>query len=139
MIFTRSPLRTELLMLQPDRKHILMIGVARDIQEIIKRSLGNTANWQVLSANSIASGLTSIQTQQPHLILLEANLLERCSPHIWQQIQTTAENRSIPMIFMAARIRPMDRLQFKQLGAAEAIALPFDPQDLVKAIAQVLK
>ena len=36
---------------------------------------------------------------------------------------------------MAARVRAMDRLQFKQLGAAEAIAQPFDPQELAKAIA----
>ena len=126
-------------MLQLDRKHILTIEVAPDIREIIRRSLGNTANWQMLSANSIASGLTSIQTQQLNLILLEANLLDRCSPHIWQQLQTTAENRSIPMIFMAARVRAMDRLQFKQLGAAEAIAKPFDPQHLAEAIAKTLK
>lgn len=125
-------------MLPLDRKYILVIEVDRDIREIIRRSLGNKANWQVFSANSIAQGLTSIQTQQPNLILLEANLLDQCQPHIWQQLQTAAWDRSIPLIFMAARIRPMDRLQFKQLGAAEAIAKPFDPQDLAKAIAKTL-
>ena len=83
MVFTRSPLRTELLMLQLDRKHILTIEVAPDIREIIKRTLVNTANWQMLSANSIASALTSIQTQQLNLILLEANLLDRLqSPYL---------------------------------------------------------
>ncbi|WP_052055876.1 response regulator [Myxosarcina sp. GI1] len=139
MVFTRSPLRNKLLMLQLDRKHILAIEVAKDIREIIKRSLGNTANWQVFSVNTIAEGLALIQSQQPDVILLEADLLERCSPHIWQQLQTTAENRSIPMIFMASRVRAMDRLQFQQLGAAKAIAKPFDPQELVEAIAQILK
>ena len=125
-------------MLQPDRKHILTIEIAPDLREIIRRSLGNTANWQMLSANSLVEAQTSIQTQQLHLILLEANLLDRCKPHIWQRIQTTAENRSIPIIFMAARVRAMDRLQFKELGAAEAIAKPFDPQELVEAIAKTL-
>ncbi|AFZ38116.1 response regulator receiver (plasmid) [Stanieria cyanosphaera PCC 7437] len=139
MVFTRSPLRTELLMLQLARKHILAIEVAKDIREIIKRSLGNTANWQVSSVNSIAEGLALIQTQQPDVILLEADLLARCDRHIWQQLQTTACNRSIPIIFMASRVRAMDRLQFQQLGAAKAIALPFDPQELVEAIVQLLK
>lgn len=139
MVFTRSPLRNKLLMLQLDRKHILAIEVAKDIREIIKRSLGNTANWQVFSVNTIAEGLTLIQTQQPDVILLEADLLERCDRHIWQQLQTTACNRSIPIIFMASRVRAMDRLQFQQLGAAKAIAKPFDPQELVEAIVQLLK
>ncbi|WP_041620512.1 response regulator [Stanieria cyanosphaera] len=126
-------------MLQLARKHILAIEVAKDIREIIKRSLGNTANWQVSSVNSIAEGLALIQTQQPDVILLEADLLARCDRHIWQQLQTTACNRSIPIIFMASRVRAMDRLQFQQLGAAKAIALPFDPQELVEAIVQLLK
>ena len=139
MVFAKSLLGNKLLMLQQDRKYILAIEVAPDIREIIKRSLGNTADWQVFLANSIASGLTSIQTHQPNVILLEANLLDQCSFDIWQQLQTTACNRSIPIIFMASRVRAMDRLQFQQLGAAKAIAKPFDPKELVKAIAQLLK
>lgn len=125
-------------MLQLDCKYILIIEVAKDIREIIGRSLGNTANWQVLSANSIAEGLTSIQIQQPDVILLEANLLDQCKPHLWQQLQTTASHQSIPMLFMAARVRAMDRFKFQQLGATEAIAKPFDPKDLVEAIAKIL-
>lgn len=139
MVFTRSPLKNKLLMLPLARQHILAIKVAKDIREIIKRSLGNTANYQVFSANSITEGLTLIQTHQPNVILLEADLLDRCDRHIWHQLQTTARNRSIPIIFMASRVRAMDRLQFQQLGAAKAIAKPFDPQDLVEAIAQLLK
>ena len=126
-------------MLQIDLKYILLIEVDRDIREIIRRSLGNTATWQVMSANSVAQEFALIQAHKPDVILLEASLLDQCQPHIWQQLQTNASNQCIPIVFMAARIRPMDRLQFKQLGAAEAIAKPFDPQDLVKAVAQLLK
>lgn len=126
-------------MFKLDLKYILVIEVDRDIQEIIGRSLGNTANWQVISTNSIAQGFSLIQAHKPDVILLEASLLDQCNLHTWQQLQTDAFDRSILIVFMAARIRPMDRLQFKQLGAAEAIAKPFDPQDLVKAIAKILK
>lgn len=126
-------------MLQIDLKYILAIEAARDIREIIMRSLKNEANWQVLSVNSIPQALTSIQTQRPDVILLEANLLEQCDPNIRQELQTTASNQSIPIIFMAARIRAMDRLQFQQFGAAEAIAKPFDPKELKEAIAKTLK
>lgn len=139
MVFTRSPLKNKLLMLELARKHILAIEVAKDLREIIKRSLGNTANWQVFSVNTIAEGLTLIETQQPDVILVEAELLERCDRQIWQQLQTTASNRSIPLIFMASRVRAMDRLQFQELGAAKAIAKPFDPKELVETISQVLK
>ncbi len=109
-------------MLQIDLKYILVIEAARDIQKTIARSLEDLANRQVLLVNSIARGLALIQTQRPDVILLEANLLERCDPNICQELQTTACDRSIPIIFMAERIRSMDRLHFKQFGAVEAIA-----------------
>lgn len=125
-------------MLKLDLKYILVIEVDRDIQEIIGRSLGNTANWQVISTNSIAQGFTLIQAHID-VILLEASLINQCNIDIWQQLQINACNQSIPIVFMAARIRPIDRLQFKQLGAAGAIAKPFDPQDLVEAISKILK
>ena len=92
-------------MLQIDLKYILVIEAARDIQKIIARSLEDMANRQVLLVNSIARGLALIQTQRPEVLL-----------------QTTACDRSIPIIFMAERIRSMDRLHFKQFGAVEAIA-----------------
>lgn len=126
-------------MLQTDFKYILVIEAIRDIQEIIARSLADRANWQVLLVSSIAQGLASIQTKQPNVILLEANLLEQCDLDIYQKLQTTASNRSIPIIFMAARIRAMDRLQFEKFGAAGAIAKPFDPKDLKNIIAKALK
>ena len=125
-------------MLQIDLKYILVIEASKDIREIIARSLENRVNWQVSLVDSIARGLALIQTQQPDVILLEANLLEQCDPNICQELQTTASNRSIPIIFMAARIRSMDRLQFKEFGAVDAIALPFDPKDLAEAIAKTL-
>ena len=39
---------------------------------------------------------------------------------------------------MAARVRATDRLQFQQLGAAAAVAKPFEPQNLVETISQFL-
>ena len=125
-------------MLQLEHKCILVIEVAEDIREIIQCSLRNIANWQVLSADSISQGLVLIKTQhqQPDVILLEASLLDSCDPDIWQQLQTIASTRSIPIIFMAARVRTTDRLQFQQLGAATAIAKPFEPQNLIETISQ---
>ena len=126
-------------MLQLERKCILVIEVAEDIREIIRRSLENIANWRVLSANSISEGLAliKIQRQQPDVILLEANLINSCDRRIWRELQIITSTRSIPIIFMAARVRAVDRLQFKQLGAVEAISKPFKPQDLVETIAQL--
>ena len=124
-------------MLKLDLKYILVIEVDRDIREIIGRSLAKTANWQVLSTNSIAQGFTLIQAHKSDVILLEADLLDRCGAD-WQQLQTAAFRQSIPIVFMAARIRSMDRLRFEELGVAKAIAKPFDPQDLVEAIAKIL-
>ena len=125
-------------MLQLEHKYILVIDVAEDIREIVRCSLKNKTYWQVLSANSIAEGLASIEIRQPDVILLEATLMDECDPTIWQQLQTIASTQSVPIIFMASRVRAMDRLKFQQLGVATAIAKPFDPKDLVETISQLL-
>ena len=126
-------------MLHSSLKCILVIDIVEDIQQIIRRSLKHDANWQVLLANSITEGLTLTQTKQPDVILLEASLIDKCDPNVWQQLQTIVASQSIPLIFMAARVRATDLLKFQQLGGTTAIAKPFDPKHLVETISQVLE
>ena len=128
-----------ILMLHSSLKHILVINLAEDIQQIIRRSLKHNANWQVRSANSLAEGLTLTQTNQPDVILLEASSIDKCDPNVWQQLQTIVASQSIPTIFMADRVRAIDLFKFQQLGGTTAIAKPFDPKDLIETISQVLK
>ncbi len=128
-----------MLMLHSSLKCILVIDIVEDIQQIIRRSLKHDANWQVLLANSITEGLTLTQTKQPDVILLEASLIDKCDPNVWQQLQTIVASQSIPLIFMAARVRATDLLKFQQLGGTTAIAKPFDPKHLVETISQVLE
>ena len=127
-----------LLMLEPSLKYILVIDLTKDIQQIIRRSLKHNANWQVRSVNSVAEGLTLTQTKQPDVILLEASSIDKCDPNIWQQLQTIVVSQSIPINFMAERVRATDLFNFQQLGGTTAIAKPFDPKDLVETISQVL-
>ena len=126
-------------MSQPSLKYILVVDIAEDIQQIIRRSLKHNANWQVFLANSITEGLTTIQTFRPDIILLDASLLDNCHTNIWQQLQTTASNHSIPLIFTAARVRAIDRFKLQQLGGIATIAKPFDPKELVETISRILE
>jgi DNA-binding response OmpR family regulator len=125
-------------MSQPSLKYILVVDLAEYLQQVIRHSLKHNANWQVILANSIIEGLALIKTRRPDLILLEASLLDNCHSNIWQQLKTIVSNHSIPLIFMAARVKAMDRFKFQQLGGIMAIAKPFDPKDLVETISQVL-
>ena len=133
ILFAAQLYKKKLLMSQLNHKCVLVIEVVEDIREIIRRSLDNMENWQMLSANSIAEGSILIKTKQPDVILLEASLLDNCHTD-WQQLQTTAAKHSIPLIFMSARVRAIDRFHFQQLGGKTAIAKPFDPKDLVETI-----
>ncbi len=78
----------------------------------------------------ITEGLALIKTKRPDVILLEASLLDNCHSNIWQQLKTIVSNHSIPLVFMAARVKAMDRFKFQQLGGATANRQTFRSQRL---------
>ena len=49
------------------------------------------------------------------------------------------ELKSIPVVFMTAKVRPDELATFREMGVSDVIAKPFDPKDLAANLINIWK
>ena len=122
----------------PD-KRVLIIDDEDDIREVAKVSLEVAGGLDVLTASCGREGLETAASQQPDAILLDVMMPEMDGPTTLKALQTTDSTKSIPVIFMTAKVQAADHRQFAHLGVAGVIPKPFDPMTLAKQMAEILR
>ncbi|MEB3211048.1 MAG: response regulator [Leptolyngbyaceae bacterium] len=119
-------------------KCILLIDDEHDIHTIAELGLTLESEWSVLSALSGEEGLDVAKTQHPDAILLDAMMPHQDGIATLEQLQTTPETRSIPVIFLTAKAQAADRKKFYRSGARGIITKPFNPMTLASQISSFL-
>jgi CheY-like chemotaxis protein len=119
-------------------KKLLVIDDEGDIREVARLSLELTEGWAVLSANGGAAGMTLALSMEPDAILLDVMMPEMDGPSTLRALQQNAATKSIPVIFLTAKVQAADRERFMQLGVRTIIAKPFDPLTLGQQIRDAL-
>jgi CheY-like chemotaxis protein len=119
-------------------KSILLIDDEDDIREVAVLSLEATQGWTVASANGGATGLALAGTCAPDMILLDVMMPEMDGPTTVRALRANEATRSIPVIFLTAKVQAADRQRFMQLGVQGIIAKPFDPMTLGQQISELL-
>ena len=117
-------------------KKILVIDDENDIQEVARLSLQLTENWTVMSANGGAAGTMLTLSAEPDAILLDVMMPDMDGPSTLRVLQQ--QGVTIPVIFLTAKVQPVDRQKFMQLGVRGIISKPFDPLTLGKQIREML-
>jgi CheY-like chemotaxis protein len=119
-------------------KKVLVIDDENDIREVAGLSLQMTEGWTVLTANGGVAGTALAQLMEPDAILLDVMMPEMDGPSTLRALQEQSETRSIPVIFLTAKVQAADRQKFMQLGVRGIISKPFDPLILGRQIKDVL-
>ena len=119
-------------------KRILVIDDENDIREVVQLSLASLAGWETLTAASGREGLARAADEQPDAILLDVMMPDMDGPTAFRKLQAEASTRSIPVIFLTAKVQAPDRRRLAELGVAAVIAKPFDPLRLPEEIASAL-
>jgi len=96
---------------------------------ILLEILGEDYNVRV--ATDSASALHSVDTTPPDLILLDVVMPGMDGFELCRSLKETANARDIPVIFLTARDAAADETLGLELGAADYITKPFNP-DIVK-------
>ncbi|HEV7573591.1 MAG TPA: response regulator [Thermoanaerobaculia bacterium] len=117
-------------------KQILIIDDENDIQEVARLSLQLTENWNVIGANGGAAGTLLALSSDPDAILLDVMMPDMDGPTTLRVLQH--QGSTIPVIFLTAKVQPVDRQKFMQLGVRGIISKPFDPLTLGKQIREML-
>jgi CheY-like chemotaxis protein len=116
-------------------KRILIIDDEDDIREVATLALETCGDFEVITADCGQAGLVSAHQLRPDLILLDVMMPEMDGPTTFQRLRESENTRSIPVVFLTAKVQAGDRRKLGDLGALGIIAKPFDPMRLALEIA----
>lgn len=119
-------------------KKILIIDDEDRIREVVAMCLQTMAGWETVTAGSGAEGVVCAESVQPDAILLDMSMPEMDGATTFQKLQENPATQSIPVILLTAKVQPIERAQFTQMGVAGMISKPFDPVKLSQQISALL-
>ena len=100
----------------------------------IERSLVSNG-YSVLTADSGARALTTLQKTRPDLILLDAVMPHMDGYEVCSQLQTNPTLATIPIIFVTAQEEGEERAKALALGAADYLVKPIQRDILLRKVA----
>ncbi len=90
--------------------------------------------FEVVTARSGPTGLRRARHVLPHLILLDVMLPDMDGFEVCRQLKSDPTTCDIPVIFLTVRASPLDSFEGFEIGAADYVAKPFHPRDLLARI-----
>jgi CheY-like chemotaxis protein len=119
-------------------KHVLVIDDNDHIQQIVQAALQRLTNWTVSVASSAREGIAKAEAEHPDVILMDYMMPEMNGVDCLKQLRSKPETEKIPVLFLTAYQSLVEPRRYQAMGAAGAIAKPFDPFFLAPHIIQTL-
>lgn len=116
-------------------KKLLVIDDEAIIREVVQYCLEDLAGWDVVTAESASEGLFQVTAENPDAIILDVSMPGTDGLTFLQLLRANPQTQSIPVFLLTARSEFTDPRWIFSLGLAGALAKPFDPYELVEAIA----
>lgn len=120
-------------------KKILVIDDESDIREVAKLSLEINSNWEVVTAESGEMGVAIAQAEKPDAILLDLMMPDMDGLATLEKLQHHATTQTIPVILLTAKLQATQEDRYQNLGVSAVLAKPFDPVNLARQIAKILR
>jgi DNA-binding LytR/AlgR family response regulator len=117
------------------------IVVIEDDKEILRDIiiLLQEENYSVISARNGIEGIEVIKKELPDLVLCDILMPDLDGYAVLEEIQKDKKTRTIPFIFVTAKVERNDVRKGMQLGADDYIFKPFTADELLSAISMRLK
>ncbi|MEI6046629.1 MAG: response regulator [Chloroflexota bacterium] len=123
----------------PLLNRILVVEDEPDIQVIAKLALEAVGGFTVELCNSGAEALKKAPLFTPDLILLDVMMPGMDGPSTFKKLRELPQITTTPVIFMTAKVQPHEVIQYREMGALDVIAKPFDPMTLSDTIRNIWK
>lgn len=114
---------------------ILIIDDDERLLERLQNYL-NGFGFETFTACHPESGLKTLESVNPQLVILDVMLPEMSGFEICKEIRKTSD---IPVIILSARGEVTDRVVGLEIGADDYLPKPFEPRELVARIQSVLR
>ncbi len=120
-------------------QRILCVDDEPDIRRILSMSLRFKTKAEVIAVESGAEAFRYLDCNPlPDVILLDAMMPGMDGFSVCEKLRTDERYRSIPVIFLTAKVQKEDRERARAMGAAGFLAKPFNPMSLAQELAGLL-
>lgn len=110
-----------------------------DIREIAILAIETLGGFEIATCACGADVLELAREFQPQLILLDVMMPIMDGPATLQALKRDEQLKNIPVVFLTAKIMNDEVNRFKEIGAIDIIAKPFDPMTLAAQIQTIWK
>jgi two-component system, OmpR family, response regulator len=125
------------LMKDPSLRRILFVEDDPDIQIVAKMALEAIGGFLVLACGSGSEALSRLGEFGPDLVLLDVMMPGMDGPATMAALRDTPSGRDLPVVFMTSRVQAQEVAAYREMGAADVIAKPFDPMALSEQVRSV--
>lgn len=116
-------------------KKLLIVDDEQHIRELLALYVAQ-AGFTVVTAADGGEALLLVQSEQPDLVVLDVMLPVVDGIEVCRQLRKRSQ---IPIIMLTARTQDDDRILGLEMGAADYVAKPFNPREVVARINAVLR
>ena len=118
-------------------KRIFYVEDEPDIMAVAQLVLQDVGGFELGTATCGTEALENIQAFKPDLIVLDVMMPGMDGPTTLQEIRQLDGLQETPVFFMTAKVQPKEIEYYKELGAIDVIAKPFDPMTLSDQIRKI--
>lgn len=96
-------------------------------------------DFEVFIEKTGKTGMTMIKNQEPDLVLLDVGLPDIDGFELCQKLRSDQTTKDYPIIMLTARAEDSDRIEGLKLGADDYITKPYNAEELILRIRNLLK
>src|SRR4051812_21710810 len=134
--FKSLPLR---FLAEPERapRKVLVVDDEAPIRLLCRVNF-EAHGFEVVEAKDGVEALELAEREQPDLILLGVMMPRLVGWEVLPLLEENPKTRDIPVVFLTARARAVDRLRGLELGALDYLTKPFNPPEVVVYVDRLL-
>lgn len=121
-----------------DRKRILVVDDEIYIVHILEFTL-TMEGYEVVTAADGEEALRKIEQDRPDLVVLDIMMPKMDGYEVCRRLREDEDSRTLPVILLSAKGRPIDRETGLEVGADDYIVKPFSPRRLLEKIRELLE
>ena len=117
------------------------IAVIEDNQmniDLIRYQL-EVEGFEMLCEKTGKKGMEMIKSQEPDLVILDVGLPDIDGFKLCENLRSDENTKDYPIIMLTARIEDSDRIEALKLGADDYITKPYNAEELILRIRNLLK
>lgn len=116
---------------------VLFVEDDPDIQTVARMALEAVGGFTVMACSSGAEALERVSAFAPDLILLDVMMPGMDGLETLQALRRLPQACGVPVVFMTAKVQAQEVSRYRDAGAADVIAKPFDPMMLPSTVRRI--